>query len=146
MGDAVKKLKYAGLNLVAPGIGHFAMKRWGRGLIYFLSTLACFIWMLVSFFQLLIGNIYTAANGGNPKVDMLSVFLPMGLIVAIWIVSYIDIMFIRLRDKTSAESEKSEVPVSRVETPDLEGKIRREVAKQLRELRDAGKIKFVDEE
>ena len=146
MSNAGHKLKFAGLNLIAPGIAHLAMKRWWKGLFYLLSTLGCFAWVLASFFQLLIGNIYTAAEGGTPTVDMWSVFLPMGLIVVIWIASYVDIIFIRLEapKKTSIEeNEIAETPTS-VDAADEE-KIRREVARQLQELKDSGKIIVVDE-
>jgi hypothetical protein len=150
MSNASKKLKLAGLNLIAPGVAHFAMRRWWRGLLYLLSTIGCVAWALISFFQIMIGNIYAAADGKTPTADVWSVFIPIGATLAIWIVSYIDLMLTRANETEKELADaKAEVENSRGDRmdrapdPAMEGMVRREVAKQLRELEKEGKIKFI---
>ena len=145
--SAGKKFGYASLNFIAPGIAQFAMKRWIRGLIYLLSTLACLVWIVAIFFQLLIGNLNVVLKGGEPHApNILVMFIPIGGVVVIWIISYIDLFLTKMPDKVPS-SEKDDAD-SDDELDDIaasdEEKIKREVARQLRELKDEGKIKFTD--
>jgi len=145
MSNAARKLKLAGLNLIAPGVAHFAMRRWWRGLFYLLSTIGCVVWALISFFQIMIGNIYVAAEGKTPTVDIWSVFIPIGIAFLIWFVSYIDLMLTRAgeTEKELADAkEEVEKPhgggTEEAIGPAIEGMVRREVARQLRDLEKEG--------
>jgi len=93
MSGAKKKIRYAGLNLIAPGIAQLAMKRWVRGLLQLFSALACVVWILVAFVNVMIGNIYMVLDGKEIDSHILDVFIPMGVLVLIWIYSYIDLIF-----------------------------------------------------
>lgn len=89
----MKKIKYLLANLMAPGIGLFAMKRWIRGIIYFFSAASCFLWMVISFSGVMIGNLYNAMEDKELDSNSLGIFLPMFLFVSIWMISYIDLLF-----------------------------------------------------
>jgi len=90
---AAKKFRYVGLNFIAPGIGQLAMKKWIRGSLQLLSSLACIVWMLVAFVQVMVGNIYMVLEGKEIKSSILDIFIPMGVLGIIWVYSYIDLIF-----------------------------------------------------
>ena len=86
-------MRYVGLNLIAPGVAQCAMKKWIRGLLQLSGAIACILWMVVALAQIMIGNLYLAMNGKQPQVHILDVFIPMGVIILLWIYSFIDLFF-----------------------------------------------------
>lgn len=93
----MKKLIYIAANIMAPGMGHFAMKRWKRGLFYFLGTALCLVWLIIAFKQNVIplyyGNVETNDSVYDFKRFLLEMLLPIVAIFLIWLCSYIDLFF-----------------------------------------------------
>jgi len=104
----LKKIKYLAANLIAPGIGHFAMKRWIQGLIYFLGAIGCLVWLVIAFVKKIIVLYNSTMETPDSSFDGLSVLiallLPIGSLIAIWLISFIDLCFF------SAIPEKNENP------------------------------------
>ena len=149
MARMAKRLKGAALNLVAPGIGQFALKRWLRGLLFLGASLACFVWTLVGFFKIMVGNLYNAVEGRPVEVNLHGVFGPMGLIILVWIISYVDLFLFKVPEppppSENSPAESAGKPREKDGISDEE-KIRREVARQIEELRNEGKIVFKDDD
>ena len=143
MSNATRKIKFAMLNLMAPGVGQLAMGRWVRGTAYLILALACTAWVVFSFFRLLIGNIHTAAEGGTPTVDIFSIFFPMGLLMAVWIVSCVDLSLAKLKPLSEQNDKWRKQNADKSLDREI---VRCEIARQLKELKDSGKIILVDEE
>jgi hypothetical protein len=93
MSKTTKKFRYAGLNFIAPGIGQLAMKKWIRGSLQLLASIACIVWMVVALVNIMVGNIYLILDGKEVDSHILDVFIPMGVLALIWIYSYIDLIF-----------------------------------------------------
>ncbi len=131
------------LNLLAPGVGQFALRRWLRGLLFLGASLTCFVWALVGIFKIMIGNLYNALDGKPVVADLYGVFIPIGLTVLIWIVSYVDLFLFSVPEPTASKSppikDTGNGNSAEAGTSDNE-KIRAEVARQLEELRKEGKI------
>jgi hypothetical protein len=99
-----KKIKYLVANLVAPGIGHFAMKKWIRGVIYFFGAAACIIWLIIALAikikSLYYSNMDTPDSAFSGQ-GMLIALLPAGALFLLWFFSYIDLcLFCKIPIKT----------------------------------------------
>ena len=105
MSGMAKKMRYAGLNLIAPGIGQLAMKKWIRGSLQLLGAVVCIVWMIAALVNVMIGNIYLVLDGKEPDAHILDVFIPMGVLALIWIYSYIDLFFFCSVAKTSEKKD-----------------------------------------
>ena len=93
-----RKIRYVAANIIAPGVGHFAMKKWLRGLVYLLGTVICLVWLIVSFVQNVIGMYYKAMDSNdiafdNPVTFLISLLAPIAALCLVWAFSYIDIFF-----------------------------------------------------
>jgi hypothetical protein len=134
-----KKTKYAVLNLIAPGIGQIAMKKYFRGAFQILFTVGCFIWMLHSFVLIVVGNLHNARDGKPINYDLSGIFIPMGLIFVLWVFSYFDLFFLcsppESADTIKTEHHKEETKPVRSVSDKQEAAIRAEVARQLEEMK-----------
>ena len=103
------KIKYFAANIIAPGLGHFAMKKWGRGLIYFLGSSVCVAWLIIAFVKNIIGLYYMTMDTDDSVFDpvrlLISIFTPIGVLIILWGFSYVDICFF-CKLKTVKEEEK----------------------------------------
>jgi len=92
-----KKIKYIAVNVIAPGIGLLAMKKWCRGLIYFLGSATCLVCILIAFTKNVIGLYYIDMDTDSSMLDpvrlLISIFLPLGLLILLWFSSYVDLCF-----------------------------------------------------
>lgn len=57
------KLYYLGMSFVAPGVAHFALGRWLRGLIFFFLSLIAFFWGVWEILRPLIVTVANFLNG-----------------------------------------------------------------------------------
>jgi len=144
-----KKTKYAVLNLIAPGIGQIAMKKYFRGAFQMLFTVGCFIWMLHSFVLIVVGNLHNAMDGKPIIYNLSGIFIPMGLIFVLWFFSYLDLFFLCSLPKgadTVKPERKEEIKPVRSVSDKQEAAIRAEVARQLEEMKkDSGTDKEDDD-
>ena len=132
MSRFASKMKYATLNLIAPGIGQMAMKKWIRGIIQLLAALVCCGWMLVGFVKIVVGNIYRVMDGKNPETSLMDVFIPIGAVILIWGISYIDLFLFCSPPPGQHTAATRKKDNEQEKTPD--DAIREEVKRQLREL------------
>ena len=86
-------MKYIVLNLMAPGFGQFAMKKYIRGIIQILAVTALIIWMVVIFGNEMKQLWANAENGGEIVMHWKLFIAPIVSIVLIWILSFIDLLF-----------------------------------------------------
>lgn len=88
-----KKGKALFVNIVAPGAGHFLLKKWIRAAIYILLTTLAFIWLIWAFVYCIIGAYVRAAEGGEINFNVMQILSPVIAVVAIWVASYLDLLF-----------------------------------------------------
>ena len=87
------RVKYIGANLIAPGIGQLLMKKWIRGSLQLFGAIACVIWMLVAFVDIIIDNYYRIIKGTSLHTNLYDLFVPIIILIIWWIYSYIDLIF-----------------------------------------------------
>lgn len=88
-----KKGKALFANVVAPGAGHFLLKKWIGAVIYLLLTTLAFIWLIWAFAYCIIGAYIRAAEGDEITFNIMQMLSPVIAIVVIWVASYIDLCF-----------------------------------------------------
>lgn len=85
--------KYIVLNLMAPGFGHFAMKKYLRGAIHLIATTAGIIWLVVVFGDEVKMLWAHASNGGDIAIHWKPFIAPSVFIVLVWFFSFVDLIF-----------------------------------------------------
>lgn len=85
--------KYIVLNLMAPGFGQLAMKKYFRGGIQFLAVIAGIIWLVVVFGTEMVALYDHAANGGDIAMRWNLFIAPSAFIVLVWVLSFVDLIF-----------------------------------------------------
>lgn len=92
-------------NLLAPGFGHLVLKKWLRGLLFFLGTLLAVAWVIASFAIFIIGAYSRAAQGEDITFNIMHIFSPLIVVFIIWIGSYVDLIcFCKVEAKEKKES------------------------------------------
>lgn len=90
------KIKYLGLNFIAPGVGQLALKWWIRGLIQLGGALATVIWCAWIMIDNFIHCFHAAMAGREicpfTTFDYATFGLAILLLVVIWLWSLVDIM------------------------------------------------------
>lgn len=87
-------------NLIAPGFGHLALKKWGRGVLYIVLAGITIAWLVIAFIVCIIGAYFRTMNGGNPDFNFWHLAVPFFAISAVWIFSYIDLLFLCKTEST----------------------------------------------
>ncbi len=88
-----KKGKALFANIIAPGVGHFALKKWARGVIYIVLTCFGLIWLVWAFAACIIGAYIRTAEGGDPGFNLWQLIAPFIGVAGLWIISYFDLIF-----------------------------------------------------
>ena len=94
-------------NLIAPGIGQLAQRRWLSGSLYLLASLLGLAWLIYVFVKIMIQTWQNAMDGAPLEYSMTEFFIPIIAIILIWIISYIDI-FIFAPKNDSLEKHEEE--------------------------------------
>ena len=92
--DKVKnKYFYAGLNLVLPGAGQFALKRYLRGLLQIIGAAGAVLW-LVAIVIMPIVNFYKGdpATQKMPEIHYFSMIYPILLFIGVTVWSIVDVL------------------------------------------------------
>lgn len=88
------KFYYIGLNLVVPGMGQLSAKRYGRGIIQILASVGAIFWLagevILPFINFYTGDI---VNNKLPKIEFISILMPILLFSAVLIWSIVDLLF-----------------------------------------------------
>lgn len=104
----LKKTKYAAANLIAPGVGQLAMKKWIRGFLFLIASIAACVWMLLAFITTVVKNYQNAVNGNELHIDYIGILLPMIFLVLLWIYTYIDLfLFCTFPEKKSNNEDSA---------------------------------------
>lgn len=88
-----KKIKSLGVNIIAPGIGQFFLKRFIRGFVMLLGAFALCIWAFWILFQPFVA--FACSSSGNDEIvgiNFIKLILAMVSVVLIWGWSYLDII------------------------------------------------------
>ena len=85
--------KYIVLNLMAPGFGQFAMKKYIRGIIQIAAVTASIIWIVVVFGNEIKTLWDHAANGGEMAMHLKPFIAPIVSFILIWVLSFVDLLF-----------------------------------------------------
>jgi hypothetical protein len=110
------KLYYYGLGFVAPGIGHFALGRWFRGIAFALLSLLAFFWGVWEALRPLIMSIASyLSEQKNAVIEEVNfmyfvrISIALLALVFIWGFSFYDLARIMKKDKRfSGDGEKNE--------------------------------------
>ena len=90
-----RKFKYIAYNLLTPGLGHMAMKKWLRGGIFVLGTISCIIWLLLgiknNIIPLYSADMDTPDSLFESENVIIALFTPIAVLIFLWILSFIDI-------------------------------------------------------
>jgi TM2 domain-containing membrane protein YozV len=89
------KFYYIGLNFFIPGMGQLAAKRYIRGILQTVGSLAAFAWLLIVLFMPLI-KFYQSSDmisGEIPQINLSAVLEPVFAFLLILLWSIIDLMF-----------------------------------------------------
>ena len=92
--DKVKnKYFYVGLNLMLPGSGQFALKRYLRGLLQVIGAAGAILWLVAVVIMPII-NFYTGdpATQELPKIQYLSMIYPILLFIGVTVWSMVDVL------------------------------------------------------
>jgi len=89
----MNKVKALLANFIAPGIGHFVLKKWIRGVLFLLSSIGIIIWLLCIFVSSILENYQRVADGKGLESNLVQLFLPFVAITILWIYTYIDLIF-----------------------------------------------------
>ncbi|MCK5844327.1 MAG: hypothetical protein KAG97_06440 [Victivallales bacterium] len=85
--------KYIVLNLMAPGIGQLALRKFIRGTLQFAVAIFAMLWLVVVFGNE-IRTIWSNAvdDGGDITMHWCHFIAPLVLLTGIWIFSFIDLL------------------------------------------------------
>jgi hypothetical protein len=85
---------YIGLNFVIPGMGQISAKRYLRGCLQCIGSIASIVWLaaevILPFVNFYKGDI---ASNKLPEIKFISVLIPILVFVAILLWSIIDLLF-----------------------------------------------------
>lgn len=88
------KFYYAGLNLIVPGLGQLAVKRYVRGAIFAMLTIAAIIWcaweVVMPFMDFYNGD---PLSSKMPQMNVVNLLTPALLFLVVFMWSMIDMMF-----------------------------------------------------
>lgn len=102
-----QKIKALFANVVAPGAGHFVLKKWLRGSLFLLAAIAVVIWLFWAFATDIIGNYSRVADGGDIKFDAMDLVRPFIAIFVLWVYTYLDLLFFcKTGTAENSEAEK----------------------------------------
>ena len=85
-------IKYIILNLMAPGIGQMALKKYIRGVMQFAAAIFAMIWLVVVFGDEVKRCWNNAVNGGDMMMHWRPFLYPMLLLTVTWILSFADLL------------------------------------------------------
>ena len=96
------KLKSLGVNIIAPGIGQFFLKRFFRGVFMLFASLALCLWALIIIFSPIIS--YMSDSSQNPQqlpvINFINLVIALVSVVLIWGWSYLDILLFKEKPTT----------------------------------------------
>ena len=107
MSSKSTKSKAVLANLIAPGAGQLAQRRWISGSLYLLASILGVGWLMYVFVKIMIQTWHNAMDGAPLKYSMTEIFIPIIAIIVLWIISYIDI-FIFAPSNDSLEKPEEE--------------------------------------
>lgn len=84
--------KYIILNLMAPGIGQMALKKYIRGVLQFVAAIFAILWLVVVFANEITRCWRNAVNGGDMVLHFWPFVYPILLLTVTWILSFVDLL------------------------------------------------------
>ena len=81
-------------NIFYPGSGYFLLKKWFRGVAMLLFSISSLVGLLLLFVQMIIGAYYEAQSDKEFSFNIVYLFLPLLIFLLLWIISFIDLIFI----------------------------------------------------
>lgn len=81
-------------NIFYPGAGYIFLKRWYRAVAMMVVSMSSLVGLLLLFVQMIIGAYYEAQSDKEFSFNIVYLFLPLLIFLLLWIISFIDLIFI----------------------------------------------------
>lgn len=81
-------------NIFYPGAGYFLLKKWFRGVVMLFFSVSSLVALLLLFVKMIIGAYYEAPSDKEFSFNIVYFFLPLLIFLLLWIISFIDLIFI----------------------------------------------------
>lgn len=106
-----KNISYLGLSFIAPGLGQFALRRWVRGAVMLLGSLATFawaMWLVVHPMFVNISNLLAGSEKELAGMNITVILILAATMILLWVWSMVDIVVCKAPDSTEPVEKSDE--------------------------------------